>query len=227
MNMYWSRISVLASLLMTGCQMPAAMIATGAGAMPAYELPPRPQYDVPAQVIYAIDKDRYFTLENYRECGGSQVYYNDTKSQIRTLVEGAISSFPGRLFLDGTPKVLVFPDSISDGTGYCGVGERGCFLSIYYSLDGGRTFDWFHPWRLGGDRKRAYEIAKNLTVTLKGTELFVGDEFRAVEYTFRNGTKGESSVVEGGPTGVPRVRTPSGQERITCDDSIRPKGIIK
>lgn len=210
---------------MAGCQIPAAMIATGAGAMPAYESPPRPNYDAPPQVIYAIDKTRYFTSENYRKCNVGQVYYNDTSKNIKTKV-GALASFPGHMLLEGDSNIVVFPDAPGDGVGRCG-NDRGCFLKIHYSLDGGRTFDWFHPWKLSSDMKKSYETAKNLTVTLKGTELFVGDESRAVEYTFRNGAMGESKVVEGGATGVPRIRTPSGQDRITCDENIRPKGIIK
>jgi hypothetical protein len=225
MNSYVKWASIVSILLLAGCEIPAAMIATGAGAMPAYNALPKKNYDAPPQVIYAIDKDHFFTSENYRKCSYGDLYYNDTSKKIKTLVD-TVATFPGRLLLDGNPDIVVFPQAPSDGTGTCG-NDRGCFLAVYYSLDGGRTFDWFHPWQLSGDRKKSYEIAKNLTVTLESNQLYVQDKESAYMFVLGKGTMGASRYIEGGPKNVPHVRTPSGQDHITCDDSIHPKEIKK
>jgi hypothetical protein len=225
MNTYMKWAGMAASLLLAGCQIPAAMIATGAGAMPAYKPLPKKNYDAPPQIIYAIDKNRFFTSENYQECSYGDLYYNDTTKNIKTAVD-ALAAFPGRFHIDGNPEVLVFPDSPSNGTGTCG-NDRGCFLSVYYSLDGGRTFDWFHPWKLSMDLKKSYEMAKNITVTLKGRQLYLNNERSAVVYTFQDRSRNGGEYIQDGPKAVPHVRTPSGQDHITCDDSIHPKEIKK
>lgn len=192
-NYYVKWANIMACILLAGCQIPAARIATGVGAMPVYDAPPRSNYDVPPQTIYAINSNRYFTLENYSRCGGSQVYYNDTSNHIKTLLKFAISGFPGRFHIDGNSNVLVFPDSLPEGSGLCG-SDRGCFLAVYYSLDGGRTFDWFHPWELSGDRKKSYEKAQSLTVTLQDKQLYVADKDSAYVFTLEKGIKGAGNT---------------------------------
>lgn len=225
MNIYVKWIGIMASLLLTGCQIPAAMIASGAGAMPAYKPLPKKNYDAPPQVIYAIDKNRFFPSENYRKCSYGDLYYNDTSKNIKTVVD-TVATFPGRLLIDGNADTLVFPQAASDGTGTCG-NDRGCFLAIYYSLDGGRTFDWFQPWQLSGDRKKTYEMAKEITVTLVGRQLYVNNQRSADVFTLGKGTVGGGEYLKAGPKAVPQVRTPSGQDHLTCDDSIHPKEIKK
>jgi hypothetical protein len=129
MNSYMKWAGMAASLLLAGCQIPAAMIATGAGAMPAYKPLPQKNYDVPPQVIYAIDKNRFFTSENYSKCSYGDLYYNDLSKNIKTAVD-TVATFSGRLLIDGNPDTLVFPQAPSDGTGTCG-NDRGCFLAVY------------------------------------------------------------------------------------------------
>ena len=225
MNIYVKWIGMMASLLLAGCQIPAAMIASGAGAMPAYKAPPKKYYDAPPQIIYAIDKSRFFTSENYDECSYGDVYYNDTSNNIRTAID-ALATFAGYLHIAGNSDVVVFPDSPSDGTGTCG-NDRGCFFRIYYSLDRGRTFDWFDPWQLSGDRKESYEMAKNITVTLVGRKLYLNNQRSADVFTFLERTEDGGKYIEDGPKAVPHVRTPSGQDHLICDDSIHPKEIKK
>jgi len=41
MSIYVKWIGMMTSLLLAGCQIPAAMIASGAGAMPAYKALPK------------------------------------------------------------------------------------------------------------------------------------------------------------------------------------------
>jgi len=226
MNNYKKWVSTLASLLLAGCQIPAAMIATGAGAMPAYEALPEPNYDASPQIIYAIDKNRFFTSENYQECSVGHVYYNDTNNNIRTPVGNALATFPGHLFVDGTSNILIFPSAPANGVGWCG-NEKGCTLIMYYSLDGGRTFDRFHTWDLGSDLKKAYEKGKNFTVTLKGRWLYLNNERSADRFVFSAHDVDAGEYIKDGPKAVPHVRTPSGQDHLTCDDSIHPKEIKK
>jgi hypothetical protein len=228
MNRYMKWPSVLVGLFLTGCQIPAAMIATSVGAMPVsrYEVP---KFDVPPQVIYAIDQNRYVTLENYSKCDGTGImYYNDAGTKIRTRIQYGSPTFLGQLNLDGNPNVLAFPDAPGPTARFCG--DRGCKLAINYSLDGGRTFDRFHPWRLpSGDNMRPdvpYQETKNITVTLKGNQLYLADKTSAIVYTLKKSLDGSESV-EGGPAAVPNVRTSSGQDRFICDDSIRPKEVTK
>jgi hypothetical protein len=225
MNSYKKWVGIWATLLLAGCQIPAAMIATSVGAMPVYQPLPKKNYDAPPQVIYTIDKNRFFTSENYQECSYGDVYYNDTSRNIKTAID-PLATFPGRFHIDGNQDVLVFPDSPSDGAGTCG-NDRGCFFRIYYSLDGGRKFDWFDPWRLSTDRKDSYEMGKNITATLQGKHLYIADQRNAYVYTLEKGIMGGGKHIEGGPKNVPHVRTPSGQDHLTCDDSIHPKEIKK
>jgi hypothetical protein len=224
MNRYMKWASVLATLLLAGCQIPAAMIATSVGAMPVsrYEVP---TYDVPPQIIYTIDQNRYVTFEHYSKCDGDGImYYNDTVNQIKTRIQYGSPAFLGRLNLDGNPTFLAFPDAPGPESGSCG--DRGCKLAINYSLDGGRTFNRFHPWSLWMDSKRSHEETKKIAVTLKGNQLYLAKENRASVIILKKSRDGSESV-QGGPAAVPSVRTPSGQDRYICDDSIRPKEVTK
>ncbi len=227
MNNNLKRIGILISVLLAGgCQILGARIATGAGAMPAYEPLPERDYDAAPQIIYAIDNHRFFTSENYEKCSVGHVYYNDTDRKIKTPVGWALATFPGMLHLDGNLNTLVFPSAPANGIGRCG-NEKGCTLQMYYSLDGGKTFDRFHTWELGSDLGEAYEKNKHITVNLQGLQLYIANQDQAYVYTLQKGIKGGAQYIEGGPKNVPHVRTPSGQDHLTCDDSIRPKEIKK
>jgi len=70
-------------VFLSGCGT-IASIGTGAGAMPVQQ---RTEYKSPQQVIYRVDKDRYITLENYKDCevGGIMKWHDDA---INLHVEG-------------------------------------------------------------------------------------------------------------------------------------------
>lgn len=68
MNNYLKWIGILIGVLLVGgCQILGVRIATGAGAMPAYEPLPERDYDAKPQIIYAIDNHRFFASENYEK----------------------------------------------------------------------------------------------------------------------------------------------------------------
>lgn len=228
MNSYGKWGSVVAGLLLAGCQIPATMIATSAGAMPAARYQP-PAYDVAPQVIFSLDKNRYLTFENYSKCDGDGIlYFNDTLNGIRTRIQYGSPTFLGRMNLNGDPNILAFPDAPGPAAQFCG--DRGCSLAINYSLDGGRTFDRFHPWTLpSGDNMHPdvpYQETRRIFVTLKGNQLYLAKGSRADVWTLERGNRPTASLgrdLVGGIKGVPQVTTPSGQDQYVCDDSIRPK----
>ncbi|WP_346656240.1 T6SS immunity protein Tli3 family protein [Paraburkholderia phenoliruptrix] len=193
----------------------------------AKELP----YDSPPQVIYRIDDHRFVTLERYRDCYHGETYYNDTKLAVRSyLGRGAVEDFQGRLInADPTGRNLAFPTAMPPGA-FCGNGERGCNLGLLYSTDGGRTFRGmvyfehsFNP----------YVDTKAYTVVADGSRVYVSEARQSkayvVSYPLVPGYAytGKDALPDGYEikfdTTVPSgLRTPSGQDHITCDASIKP-----
>jgi len=110
--------------------------------------------DAPPQVIYRIDKNRYLTLENYISCDkGGQVYYNDIRNGIKTLLGGGndfydfsyrrgnnVAAYQGSIINGANNGYLAFPGASTKQ--YCGSGrsERGCPVFLYFSADHGKTF---------------------------------------------------------------------------------------
>lgn len=83
--------------------------------------------DVEPQVVYRIDENRFFTLENYLDCNrGGFVYYNDINKKLKVLAGGQgldkipqnevsvmeknhVLSFYGRFIYAASPNVIAFP----------------------------------------------------------------------------------------------------------------------
>jgi len=80
---------------------------------------------------------------------------------------------------------------------------------------------------LSVDRKDSYDMAKDITVTLVGRKLYLNNQRSADVFTFLERTEDGGEYIKDGPKAVPHVRTPSGQDHLTCDDSSRPKEIKK
>jgi hypothetical protein len=96
------------------------------------------QYNVPPQVVYRIDDHRFVTLENYNGCLGD-AWYNDTKTGVRTKIGLTwITGFRGRLIIDDPTGMNVAIPTVSRNL----CGDRGCRDYVAYSTDGGRSFDW-------------------------------------------------------------------------------------
>ncbi|MDR5750069.1 MULTISPECIES: hypothetical protein [unclassified Caballeronia] len=222
-----TKLAVLLSLaLLTACVSDAERARYS-------ESQPTPTYDVAPQVIYRIDDHRFISLENYSDCNHGDTYYNDTKEGIRKkLGRNGIENFQGRLInADPTGRNIVIPSSQPPERA---CSDRGCSISLIYSTDSGRTFQGmvymktFDPF----NRSRDYTMATTrdaLYVLKRGqVSLYV------IRYPLVQGfTYGTNQPLPGGmriefdvqmPSGL---RSPSGQERFTCDASIRPSNLEK
>ena len=192
-------------------------------------------YDSPPQVIYRIDEHRFVTLERYRDCYHGESYYNDTRAGIRKFLgRGLFENFQGRIInADPTGKNIVLPLAYPDGL-ICGNGEKGCVVPFWYSTDGGIIF----AAKVYMDHSfNAFEDSKDYSVFVTKDRLYVanrsadGDAY-VVEYPmipgidlsgpYPPGVKGGSFAASKRPGIFSKLRTPSGQDRITCDASIKP-----
>ncbi|SAL74774.1 hypothetical protein AWB74_04709 [Caballeronia arvi] len=193
----------------------------------AKELP----YDSPPQVIYRIDDHRFISLERYRDCQHGETFYNDTLQGIRkSFGRGFRENYQGRLIIaDSTGKNLAFPASLPPHTA---CNDRGCTMYIAVSTDGGRTVQSIRYMRSFDP----FSDSKDFTIIVSEDALYVGEKI--------SDTTGKMSVDkhplipgyrygEGGPLPEGRkiergvalpvgLRTPSGQDRYSCDASIRP-----
>ncbi|PLR39003.1 T6SS immunity protein Tli3 family protein [Chimaeribacter arupi] len=146
----------------------------------------RVETDAPAQVIYRIDNDRFLTLENYIACDkGGQVYYNDSKRDIKTLLgsENDFQDFSYRLgndvaayrgiIINGADNgYLAFPGAVT--AQYCGSGNsaRGCPVFFYFSSNYGKEF----IVQVIGEARRTPERFSKLKVMVANDGVYFRDE---------------------------------------------------
>ncbi|EDT40929.1 conserved hypothetical protein [Burkholderia ambifaria MEX-5] len=94
-------------------------------------------------VVYRIDDHRYISIRSPQICNGhldGNIYYNDTQSGVRTFV-----SFTGPM-RNGLYRGYYAIRSESDYIAIPALSfsrTSGMFMRIYYSSNGGRTFNWF------------------------------------------------------------------------------------
>ncbi len=196
-------------------------------------------YDSPPQVIYRIDDHRFVTLEHYRDCNYGETFYNDTRAGIRKqLGRGDVENYQGRLInADPTGKNLAFPGSAPP---HFAAPDKGVAVELLYSTDGGKTFDLMEYMDHSSD---PFEDSKDYTVAVTSDKLFV-----AKKYQYREDRPDYDLMVDQYPLdpavdlGKPYppgfhsdgawaskkkllpdgLRTPSGEDRLTCDPSIKP-----
>ncbi|WP_244108462.1 T6SS immunity protein Tli3 family protein [Burkholderia anthina] len=192
-------------------------------------------YDSLPQVIYRIDDHRFVTLEHYRDCYHGESYYNDTRAGIRKFLgRGMFENFQGRIInADPTGENIVLPLAYPNGL-VCGNGEKGCVVPFWYSTNGGKTFDT----KVYMDHSfNAFEDSKGYSVFATRDKLYVakkwGDDDAYVVVSpmvpgidlsrpYPPGVRGESFTALKRPGVFSQLRTPSGQDRVTCDASIKP-----
>jgi len=146
----------------------------------------------------------------------------------------AVEDFQGRIInADPTGRNLAFPTAMPPYTG-CGNGDRGCNLGLLYSTDGGKTFSGMtyteHSFKPFFD-------SKYFTVAVTRDKLYVAkkwgsDDDYVTEYPmvagidldspYPPGVTGDSFAASKRPGYLSGLRTPSGQDHITCDASIKP-----
>ena len=134
--------------LLSGCMTGGAAFGLGAGAVHETETveddpnQPPPVYG-PPQIIYRIDSDRYFTLENYVSCEDGETYYNNKKKNIHVLISHASGYlFKGRLYWASTrDDYLAFPTMDDTNNAACMGSDKGCKNVITITTDGGKTLN--------------------------------------------------------------------------------------
>lgn len=102
----------------------------------------QPEVYGPPQIIYRIDKDRYFTLEEYTRCENGKTFYNNEAKGIHiqiTLSSGYL--FKGRLFwLSNRDDYLAFPITANDNKAACKGSDKGCLNVVAVTTDGGKQY---------------------------------------------------------------------------------------
>ncbi|AQQ35498.1 T6SS immunity protein Tli3 family protein [Burkholderia cenocepacia] len=228
-------VIVALMLLMQACSAQKPYSFNLADFLSAKELP----YDSPPQVIYRLDDHRFVTLERYRDCYHGETFYNDTKTGIRRMLgRGTVENFQGRVInADPTGMNLVFPSAVAP---YAVCGDRGCNPVMAYSTDGGNTF---HGMVYARHIYKPFEDSKDYTVAVTSDKLFIAKKFQyrsdrpeydlsVRQYTLApsvDRNKPYQPIVESDGAWASKkklmpdgLRTPSGQDRITCDASIKP-----
>ncbi|URF04257.1 hypothetical protein [Cupriavidus campinensis] len=200
--------------------------------------PPVIDYDVPPQVIYRIDDHRFVTLENYRDCHHGVTYYNDAKQGIRQrLGRAGIENFQGRLInADPTGQNIVIPSSAPPDIG---CSDRGCTTSLLYSTDSGRTFhgyaymNSFNPFK--ESRRFTIAVTQDALYVVKANMFRLDSDrnpyiekaplYPTADLSALDRSKGQWAFGDKARPLPQGLRSPSGQERFTCDPSIRPANV--
>lgn len=203
-------------------------------------------FDVPPQVIYRIDDHRFFTLENYKDCDhGGIVYYHDVNKKIKRYINGgsdsnsilkanSMMSWKGQFIYAASDKVLAFMSR------YPRMSDRdthsGAF--IWYKIDGR-----YGKIEVAGDTDPGFDVTllitdENIYVTSKTIDRYAYDlwstpgsprklhivgnvyNLQSTSVYPYNGALSDYNVVE--DKDWPKVNTPSGAIRFTCNMSIRP-----
>ncbi len=136
-----------ALLSLSGCISEGATFGLGAGnlhetVMTEKDMNAPPPVYGPPQIIYRIDDNRYFTLENYTRCENGQTFYNNKKKGIHEQVSpGSGYLFKGRLFwLSTRDDFLAFPFTMDSYKAVCIGSDKGCMNLVYVTADEGKSF---------------------------------------------------------------------------------------
>jgi hypothetical protein len=216
-------------ILMQACSTQQPYSFSLADFLRAKELP----YDSPPQVIYRIDDHRFVTLERYRDCYHGETFYNDTQAGIRRILgRGTVENFQGRVInADPTGMNLVFPSAVAPHT-VCG--DRGCNAIMAYSTDGGNSF---HGMAYMEHSPRPFEDSRRYTVIATRDSAYIsknfygetapretGDRYPLVSDFAYNGVDElpAGKRIEFNAKMPSGLKTTSGQDRITCDASLKP-----
>lgn len=126
------------SLVLSGCVAKNAMSNTQTNRQTTEK---EPTMYGPPQIIYRIDNNRYFTLENYTRCENGQTFYNNKAKGIHVkILEGSGYLFKGRLFwASKSDDNLAFPATFDTHHDSCMGSDKGCVNAIIVTTDGGDT----------------------------------------------------------------------------------------
>ncbi|WP_313488379.1 hypothetical protein [Pseudescherichia sp.] len=148
LSLVFVRVLLLGGTLLSlsGCISEGAAFGLGAGSLHETVMTekdknaPPPVYGLP-QIIYRIDDNRYFTLENYTRCENGQTFYNNKKKGIHVKISNASGYlFKGRLFwLSTRDDYLAFPSTHNSNYASCVGSDKGCRNVITVTTDAGAT----------------------------------------------------------------------------------------
>ena len=101
----------------------------------------QPEVYGPPQIIYRIDNNRYFTLEEYTRCENGKTFYNNKAKGIHVKVANTSGYiFKGRLFwLSSRDDYLAFP--LNDEKPACRGFDKGCLNVIAVTTNGGEKLN--------------------------------------------------------------------------------------
>lgn len=219
-------------LSLNGCVSEGAAFGLGAGSLHETVMSeknknaPAPVYG-PPQVIYRIDSNRYFTLENYTRCEDGQTFYNNKEKDIHIkILEASGYLYKGRLFwLSTRDDYLAFPATINTYHSACVGSDKGCLNAVIITTDGGKTL---HSVVYGDNTQDPTEQTKGYDM------LVTNDGFYMIDF------KEEERFQEDGITwlwtfdpdeestrlnGYPGVTGPRYQEKLPMDDISKVKQI--
>lgn len=206
-------------------------------------------FDVPPQVIYRIDDHRFFTLENYKDCEhGGLSYYNDTNKNVKKYISGGsdsnsllkanpLMSWKGQFIYAASDKVLAYiyrRPLMSDRDTHSGV-------FVVYKIDGR-----YGKIELSDATAPGFDITllitdENIYVTSDTLDRYaydlwstpgnprklhiVGNVYNLRSTSVKSYNRSLSDYNEVEDKDWPKVNTPSGAIRFTCNMSIRPTNV--
>ncbi|WP_434093137.1 T6SS immunity protein Tli3 family protein [Pantoea anthophila] len=93
-------------------------------------------------MIYRIDDNRYFTLEEYTRCENGKTFYNNKAKGIHVMILPSSGYlFKGRMFwLSSRDDYLAFPVTRNNNNATCIGSDKGCLNIIAVTTDGGKKF---------------------------------------------------------------------------------------
>ena len=146
-DIIWVTVLALVPFVLAGCVSEGAAFGLGAGSlhetvMTEKKTNTQPVYG-PPQIIYRIDDNRYFTLENYTRCEDGQTFYNNKAKGIHVKIfEGSGYLYKGRLFwLSTRDDYLAFPATENTKHAPCMGSDKGCMNAVIVTTDGGEKLN--------------------------------------------------------------------------------------
>lgn len=190
----------------------------------------------PPQIIYRIDGNRYFTLENYTRCENGKTFYNNKAKGIHTLIAPSSGYlFKGRLFwLSTRDDYLAFPLTANDNKAACKGSDKGCLNVISVTTDGGKTI---RSATYGSNTQDPNGDTKNYDMLVTNDGFYM-IEYRlpkrsptsayALKWTFSPPSKISNPAYPGvtGPVYQPELSfdvSQISQETMQCDRKLEPK----
>ena len=219
-----------ALLSLSGCVTEGAAFGLGAGSLHETVMTEKdknapPSVYGPPQIIYRIDDNRYFTLENYTRCENGQTFYNNKKKGVHVKVlNGSGYLFKGRLFwLSTRDDYLAFPATIDTHYAACMGSDKGCMNAVIVTVDGGKTLNGVEYGNYTqdptGDTEDYDMLVTNegfYMIEFNGKERFAEDSY-VLRWKFHPNEKATREI------GYPGASGPEYQKELPMDDISKVK----